>query len=110
MKGADELIRMRLEGRVPSLLWVDLDIEYLPDGEHLSISANESLASLDLRAVQGLVVSVSGCDAKRVKAVAKACEENGARRVIANISDNPPTGKCEVIEVIDTEGWFTWKK
>jgi hypothetical protein len=110
MRGAEELVRMRLEGRVPRLLWVDLDIDYMADGEHLSISANDSLASLDLRPVQGLVVSVSGCDDKRVKAVAKACEENGARRVIANISEPRPNGNFEVIEVIDTEGWFTWKK
>jgi hypothetical protein len=110
MKGGEELVRMRLSGKVPPLLWVDLDIGFAADGEHLSIAAGESLASLDLRAVQGLAVSVSGCDAARVQAVARACEENGARRVIANTSRLLPSGRFEVTKVTDTEGVFTWSE
>lgn len=111
MRSAEDLIRMRLEGRIPHPLYVDLDIDNLPSDDHLRIHQHESLHSIDFRGVQGLVVSVSGCDAKRVKAVAHACEEAGARRVIANTSqkiDGP--AMFEVIEVTDTEGIFTWKK
>lgn len=110
MTGAQELIRMRLEGRIPELLYVDLDVTHLPGDGHLRIHASDSLHTLELRGVQGLVVSVSGCDGKRVKAVAALCEEAGARRVIANISERCQENGFEVIEVIDTEGLFTWKK
>jgi hypothetical protein len=110
MTGLEELVRMRLEGRVPSLLYVELDVGRIPGEGNLFIKNEEPVHSIDLRAVQGLVVSVSGCNSERVKLIASACEENGARRVIANISDALPNSSFEVIEVMDTEGWFTWKK
>jgi glycine/D-amino acid oxidase-like deaminating enzyme len=110
MKGMQDLIDMRLQGRVPSLLYVDLDVGRMPGEGHLQIGAKEPLYSLDLRGVQGLVVSVSGLDGKRVKAVAKACEEAGARRVLGNVCAERHENQFEVIEVTDTEGLFTWKK
>lgn len=110
MNGMQELIDMRLNGRVPRLLYVDLDVGRIPSEGYLQIGADEALSSLDLRAVQGLAVSVSGIDGKRVKAVAKACEDAGARRVLGNVCVELPENQFEVIEVTDTEGLFTWKK
>lgn len=110
MTGGEELIRMRLEGRIPSLLYIELDVDHLPGDGNLRIYPNDPLYSLDLRGVQGLVVSIGGCDGKRVKAVASLCEEAGARRVIANIHRALPEHQFEVIEVTDTEGLFTWSK
>ncbi len=49
-------------------------------------------------------------DADRVHAVANACEQAGARRVLGNVCAERPNNEFEVIEVTDTEGWFTWKK
>lgn len=110
MTGMEDLVRMRLQGRVPSLLYVDLDVSCLPSGGHLQIKSHEPLHSLDLRAVQGLVVSVSGLDEGRVHAVAKACEQAGAHRVLGNVCAERPNNEFEVIEVTDTEGHFTWQK
>jgi hypothetical protein len=110
IQGETELKQMRLEGRAPSLLWIDLDSIHIPSAEHLRIDSTEPLSSLDLRSLQGLVVNISGCHPERVRAIGKACEEVGARRVLTNTHQQQPDGRFEVVEVTDTEGFFTWKK
>lgn len=109
MKGIESLVAMRMEGRVPSLLYVDLDVGRMPGEGHLQIDNAEPLHSVDLRAVQGLVVSISGLDAGRVRAIGLACEQAGARRVIANTLKQSTHG-FEMVEVTDTEGVFEWKQ
>jgi len=108
MKGLQDLITMRMEGRVPSLLYVDLDVGRMPGEGHLQIDNTEPLHSVDLRAVQGLVVSISGMDAGRVRAIGQACEQAGARRVIANTLKQSNHG-FDMVEVTDTEEIFTWR-
>lgn len=110
MKGLDSLVKMRLEGRIPSLLYVDIDTEKMPGEGHLQIEQTEPIYGLDLRAVQGLVVSVSGCSAPRVAAIAGACSEAGARRVIAHTMELTVGGEFKVTKVTDTDGLFTWSR
>ncbi len=109
MKGMENLIRMRLNGRVPAVLWVDLDIERLPSEGHLHIGHSESISSLDLRAVQGMVLAVSGIDSGRVKSISSALKAAGARRVISTVSRRFGEGEFLVTEVTDTEGVLEWK-
>lgn len=106
MRGIEDLIRVRMAGRVPEVLWVDLDFDGPKQpGSSVRIEPKDKASTLDLRAVQGLVVAVSGADGERAKRVAELCVQSGARRVITTIyGDNR-----KPVEMLDTEGVMTWK-
>lgn len=94
MRGHEQILAARRKGRHPSLVWVACD--GYNDGftrlaalgcrplDHIELKADENPKRLDLRCVIGLAVDVSGTNEKRVAAVARACVEHGARRVIAS--------------------------
>ena len=95
MRGAEQLIAMRLQHRKPAM--VDIETERDPqrwcdtwraDGfanAQLLIEPAENVQRMDLRCVVGLVVEVQGSDAGRVLAIAEACKAAGARRVISAV-------------------------
>lgn len=113
MRGAVDLLKARLTGYQPSMVFVDLDTGQMPVAyrqlSQIQIEESDRVSGLDLRCVYGLRVSVSGLNAGKTKAIAQACEEAGATRVFAFISKALPNGEFSVIEMTDTEGLATWK-
>lgn len=113
MRGAVELVNARLRGFSPAVVFVDLDIPPIPElhrsDEQVQIEAGDRLSSLDLRCVYGLLVCVSGENAEKARAIASACMEAGALRVITTLH-RVLKGRHEAIEVTDTLGVLEWKK
>jgi hypothetical protein len=92
MRGHQDLIALRRKGVKPPLVWLSCGRsdglrrhreETGALGEHIEIDEGDIIERLDLRCLVGLAVDVSGDDRGRVLALAKACEEAGASRVIA---------------------------
>jgi hypothetical protein len=94
MRGMQPLVAMRRAGYKPSMAFVDVDspLHTQPvwsqwqhntqDRATIDIPAGEMVGRIDWRPLLGMVVNVSGTDAKRVKTVAHAIEEAGAKRVV----------------------------
>ena len=87
MRGHHALIQMRQAGRHPKWVFVNdypCQTDWHTWGEHATIcTAGDSLASLDLRSVVGLNVSVSGTDKRRVERIADIAMGAGAAVVAA---------------------------
>ena len=110
MRGAQELVAARLKGFMPGLVFVDLDLPPIRiRAGHIQIDPSDRLSSLDLRCIHGLAVAVSGVDLTKTRAIAGACAEAGATRVIATIHQDLGGGNLRAIEVTDTKGSMTWK-
>jgi len=115
MRGHEPLIALRRQGLRPVMAQIEVsDIEplCLRDWQHnagipvVHIEPTDSLSSLDLRFVVGLVVHVTGESESRVKAVFRACKAAEASRVWAGITRTQivagsPVG--EVLELLDSE-------
>jgi len=96
MRGQAPLIAMRREGYKPGAVFIDTDAgpNALPRWAQwqnvdsslcdLDIEASENLLRVDWRPLIGLLVFVSGSNAERIRAVAKAVHEAGALRVVAS--------------------------
>jgi len=111
MRGVQELVELRMQGVIPTLVRVDLDMPRAAvEPGRLQVEAEDRIAFLDLRALQGLDVAVSALDADRGRAVADACKQAGARRVIATFSERRGSSDFNAVEMTDTEGVFTWKR
>lgn len=94
MRGHAPIIRMRLAGRRPAIVFVNdfkcetskdwhdpgarYGKEFEPDHATVQIDPADSITSLDFRWVAGLTVSVSGSTEARAKALHKACINAGA--------------------------------
>lgn len=118
MKGHEALIAMRKAGKTPRVVFVETERDWLEDWrdwqDHhpshaaLHIGKTESLASLDLRCIVGLVVVVSGETSQRVRAVAAACEAADASRVISMTvkAEITPSGwyRVNTVDLHDTLG------
>jgi hypothetical protein len=96
MRGNEEIAAARRRGAGPSMVWIDCDgyndgftrlksMGLWPE-DWIELRADENPLRLDLRCVIGLCVNVMGQDERRVGAVARACVEAGARRVIASFA------------------------
>lgn len=110
MRGAEALLRARLSGYQPTMVFVEVDLPDLPLGiDQIQIQASDRLSSLDLRCLYGLNVSVSGENGPRTRQIALAATQVGATRVIAYTSVKRVGGEFEVVEVFDSEGIATWK-
>jgi hypothetical protein len=117
--GLDTLMSLRRSGRKPQRVSLSTHI----DG-HSRLAANvaemnaccgdlcwcvavtEPANRLDLRALQGLPVEVDGTDPERVEALAQACTQAGASRVIASVVRFDQRGTCHLVRQTDTEGIF----
>lgn len=109
MKGHQQLIDMRLRGRLPLSLYIGVD-EVWPRWftsdwttetchgsgvhAHVLVEPEDLIDRLDLRFVVGMTVQVSGDEDARVKAVGMRCLEEGASRVVTFVGE----------EVNDSEG------
>lgn len=76
------------------MVWIDCDgyndgfsrlagMGFWPEG-WIELRADANPLRLDLRCLIGLCVNIMGRDERRVGAVARACADAGARRVIAS--------------------------
>lgn len=119
MHGHEPLIALRLRGQRPTLVGVHIgpDRDWLASHwqewegltPHLLIEPADSIASLDLRCLVGLMVDVSGdvSDAPRVRRVFDACVAAGASRVMGAL--HRTRGEIfEVVEHMDSAGVLTW--
>jgi len=98
MIGHAPLIAMRTAGRKPASVYMSDEVTQLardwhspvtlsgvPMEQHapcIAIEAKDSIGSLDLRFLVGLVVFVSGSTENRAKAIFEACKQAGAAKVI----------------------------
>ena len=116
MRGHQPIIALRRRGLAPAMVQVDTDPDTLrmwrdwpglcPALPFVQIDPADVAAALDLRFLAGLVVNVAGSDPDRVAAVAAACEQNDAQRVIAVCTG--PLPDCHVITITDTEGVLSY--
>lgn len=92
MRGHEPLIAMRLRGRRPPLVRLELDpmpwrdwAEWTEwtDTAMVEVSPSDVIGRLDLRFVVGMPVAVTGSDDGRVRAVYQAALKAGASRVLA---------------------------
>ena len=120
MRGHDQLIAMRMRGRVPRYgvciatdpqdigwpaAWQTLCMLWgaHPDTAELYIDPTEPIRRLDLRPLVGLSVQVRGCDPARVREVFDAAQHAGAKRVIG-VVNRRAAGELMVVEIFDSEG------
>ena len=121
MTGDQGIIKTRTMGYKPNVVYIHTDSlkfdaldQYpmcsMPD---LVIRPAESVEHLDLRFLIGLTCCIYGLDFRRVTAVANACKEAKAKRVIANFHKKINTFGGAVTIVIDriedTAGHLEWE-
>jgi len=121
MRGQNALIAMRRERMKPSVVFVDTDAgpQGLPAWAqwhrvdrrlcNLDVEPADAIMRIDWRPCVGLVVHVSGTKPNRVRAVASAIAEAGAKRVISSCVQSMGHGEMarfETLWVEDTEGHF----
>lgn len=116
MRGHQPIIAMRSRGVHPATVHIGTD----PDGLRMwrdwpqldprfacvQIDPGDIAAALDLRYLTRLTVSVVGSDPDRVAAIAEACRQHHAGRVIAVCFG--PLPECDVATINDTGGALTW--
>lgn len=115
MKGHEQLLAMRRAGRIPGVVFFDLDpcgleswgdwIEQSPHRASVQIEPADKRP--DLRFAIGLTCCVSGEDAARVRSVRDALIGAKAKRVIASIFEVRGEGEFRtfhLIECTDTAG------
>jgi len=88
MKGAEDLIKMRLAGiKPPSVTIYDYpnDTDWARWGDLPRVcTSGEKIGHIDLRFVIGLTVYIEGHDPRRVDFLREKCEEMGAEIVAAS--------------------------
>ena len=98
MHGHEDIIRLRLRGSAPKFVFINdyqCKTDWFDFGDHATVcTAGDSIASLDLRFVAGLQVSLTALTERRAKALAKACKDAGATVVAAcHIDPSVPAHK-----------------
>lgn len=94
MRGHAPIIRMRLAGRRPKIVFVNdfrcetskdwhdpgasIGQHFAPDHATVQIDPTDNIALLDLRWIAGMTASVTGSTEARAKALHKACINAGA--------------------------------
>jgi len=89
MKGHEKIINLRMQGKVPELVYLDDFESALSDWEDLGTNpvvtlTNDLPEALDLRFLVGLRVSVTSQSEDRAKRLFNACKEAGAKWVAAS--------------------------
>lgn len=121
MRGHQPLIAMRLRGKCPAAVFIDVGTDPTqawrtwpganPWAEiaHVEVPDSERLTSLppQLRFVVGMQVHVNGTNRDRTEALAQMALEAGAKRVIVTTS-NPDTQATEHAAFI-TEEMAEWR-
>jgi hypothetical protein len=124
MRGHDDVIRMRRAGEAPSMVRIETDEGFNrfgfgahpphgTDQPQIFIGPTEAAHRLDLRFVVGLFVQVNGCNGERVAAVAQACINANADRVLGVTHREQGQGEFRhfpVISVTDTKGVMAWQE
>lgn len=108
MRGHEPLIKMRLSGKAPDIIFIDdypVKANWANYGEHCTVSVhNEPIKSLDLRFVVGLTVSITGSTEQRASDLFDACKKYGARVITSGFYD------VEQRYYKDRKPWFkTWQ-
>ena len=116
MRGHQPIVAMRQRGRRPVLVNVGTDPDHAhmwrvwpelnPAQAFVQIDPNDVAAALDLRFLTALTVSVLGSDPDRVEAIAQACRDHHADRVIAVCTRPEPW--FDVVSINDSNGLLTW--
>lgn len=88
MKGHEALIKMRLQGLRPSVVFINdypCHTDWHEHGDHCTIQIEplDAPETLDMRFLIGMTVSVSADDENRAKRLLEACKMAKARKVIA---------------------------
>ena len=85
MKGHEEIIRMRFDGKAPSIIFINdfpCQTDWWENDDYCTVCTfGEPIKTLDMRFCVGLVVSICSTSEKRAKELFEACK--GAR-VIAS--------------------------
>jgi len=98
MKGHENLVQMRLNGKKPKALWVYLQAQPKSnyhwdtftgglDMPEVFIDPSDNVRTLDLRFVIGLTVHVVGGNEERVRAVVRALNDAKAKAIYAVAGD-----------------------
>lgn len=87
MRGHDQIIANRLNGFVPSIVFLNdypCKTDWFDHREHATVCTHgDLLSSMDLRFLTGLKVSISATTEARAKALFKKAKESGAAVVAA---------------------------
>lgn len=101
MRGHEKIIEMRKQRSAPEFVFVndyDCKTDWFDFGEYATVcTAGDSIASLDLRYLKGMRVSVSALTERRAKALFNACKDAGAATVAAahiDIGVHPFDQRC----------------
>lgn len=122
MRGHEPLIAMRKRGATPQSVWFDLDggdawktwpaamatrwrnhPEAVGSAE-IMVEAGDAIPRLDLRFVVGMQVRVMGADLKRVRQLARACADAGAKRVLGVGYEPDHKGNPHAALLLDSAG------
>ena len=107
MRGHENLIRMRVEGLRPKIVFVNdypCKTDWFDHKEHATVcTENDPLSSLDLRFLVGLRVSISATTESRAKALFERVKAAGAAVVAAvhvqhEKHHTAQSGWCEVFK------------
>jgi hypothetical protein len=120
MRGYTQLHAMRKRGQRPSFVSIDVgdNPKWLCDNWHtqglqayLLVEPSDPIDRLDLLAVVGLQVHVSGHvdDRERVRKVYDTCVAAGASRVFGGLH-TVRAGEHTTVEHFDTAGVLTWQE
>lgn len=87
MKGHEGLIRMRMNGEAPRVVFIN-DYPCITDwekyAEHVTIcTADDAIKTLDMRFLVDMTVLVSSTSEKRAKELLEACKQYGAKKVVS---------------------------
>ena len=95
MRGMSQLVAIRRKGLKPAgMVWIydrptnDWQTDWLNEDSAPTICTDgDELHAIDLRPVVGLMVSVEGVDAERVRKLAGQARKAGADAVVATVGD-----------------------
>lgn len=100
MTGDKHIINLRLSGKTPEWVFInDYPCEAPTSDKHPNLCVDgDDIASLDLRFLVNLKVSVSSADESRCKALLNACKRHSASLVAAAVTDGSlnSTGFTEI--------------
>lgn len=114
MRGHEPIVAMRKRGQKPAIVYLDLMRDASPmkawrDWPGVSpaiptvwVQPEDAPHRLDLRFLVGLTAVVTGEDSDRVAALAKACTDAGALRVVASVVEPAPRREFRVVSVTDS--------
>lgn len=108
MRGHEELIEMRLNGKAPSIIFINdypCQTDWENYGDYVTIcTAEDPIKTLDMRFLVDMTVLVSSTSEKRAMELLEACKEHGVRKVVS-------THLIEGKNDWEQDGWMEiWQK